>query len=162
MNENTLVSDLIESPGKWNVELIQQSFLSPDSELILTLPLSPFNHNDSWLWHYNKNGIYLVRSGYNLAVDIDSSGPSSSSEVLSTWWKAFWALKIPRKILIFGWRGYHEILPTTKDCTTEMCLCIAVVLCVVLGMIQMHMQNFLVPFLTRSLGTVRISICNRP
>ncbi|KAK1363926.1 hypothetical protein POM88_039487 [Heracleum sosnowskyi] len=60
-----------------------------------------FNHSDSCLWHYNKNGCYTVRSGYNLALRVDRERPSSSSE-------------IPRKILTFGWRGFPEILPTTK------------------------------------------------
>lgn len=78
-----MVSELIELRGKWNINLIQQSYLIPGSELILILPLSPFNHNNTWLWNYNKNGSYSVRSEYNLAVNTDKSGPSSSSEVLA-------------------------------------------------------------------------------
>lgn len=45
---------------------------------------------------------------------MDKYVPSSSSDMISTWWKSFWTIKIPRKIQIFAWRGYHEILPTTK------------------------------------------------
>ncbi|KAK1378467.1 zf-RVT domain-containing protein [Heracleum sosnowskyi] len=114
LNEEMKVSELIQQPGKWNRDLIQQLYLIPDSQLILSVPLSPFDHEDSWLWHYNKNGSYSVKSGYKLALSVDRSSPSSSSEVLSAWWKAFWAIQIPKKILIFGWRGFHEILPTTK------------------------------------------------
>ncbi|KAK1356477.1 hypothetical protein POM88_049733 [Heracleum sosnowskyi] len=33
---------------------------------------------------------------------INLASPSSSAEVLSTWWKSFWGIKVPRKILIFG------------------------------------------------------------
>ncbi|KAF4370863.1 hypothetical protein G4B88_012663 [Cannabis sativa] len=51
-------------------------------------------------------------SGYNTAMTLDKSLPSSASDVFSTWWKQFWGLKIPRKILHFAWRGFHEILPT--------------------------------------------------
>ncbi|KAM6582651.1 hypothetical protein CsatB_009653 [Cannabis sativa] len=45
-------------------------------------------------------------------MTLDKSLPSSASDVFSTWWKQFWGLKIPRKILHFAWRGFHEILPT--------------------------------------------------
>lgn len=114
LSENMKVSEIIEAPGKWNVDLIQQIFLVPDAELILTIPLSPFNHNDSWLWHYNSNGCYTVKSGYNLAIENGVDAPSSSSDALAVWWKAYWAVRVPQKILIFGWKGYHEILPTIK------------------------------------------------
>lgn len=67
LNDNMKVSELLQQPGKWNKGLIQQCFLNPDSQLILTIPLSSFDHTDAWLWHYSKNGIYSVRSGYNLA-----------------------------------------------------------------------------------------------
>ncbi|XP_063941729.1 uncharacterized protein LOC135149875 isoform X2 [Daucus carota subsp. sativus] len=108
------VTEFIQQPGMWNSELIQQLFLTPDSELILSIPLSPFDHPDSWFWHYSRNGNYSVKSGYMMAISNSKSGDSSSSDVVSKWWKAFWAVKIPRKILLFAWRGYHEILPTWK------------------------------------------------
>lgn len=59
VNQNMMVSELIQQPGKWDRELIQQSYLVPDFQLILSIPLSPFNHSDSWMWHYNKSGIYI-------------------------------------------------------------------------------------------------------
>lgn len=108
------VSDFIIEQGKWNRDEIKQSFLTPDIQLIQTIPLSLFNHSDSWLWHYTNNGSYSVRSGYNLAASMKVSGPSTSSDVLSSWWKSFWTIKIPHKILLFGWRGFHEILPTVS------------------------------------------------
>lgn len=60
LNSDRRVSELIQEPGKWNSVLIEQMYMSPDSQLILTLSLSPFDHVDSWLWHYNKNGNYSV------------------------------------------------------------------------------------------------------
>ncbi|KAM6550760.1 hypothetical protein CsatB_000568 [Cannabis sativa] len=106
------VSDIIESPGKWNNEVVNQYFNVADAECILSIPLSLFNHEDSWFWHYTNHGSYSVGSGYNLAMTVDKFQPSSASDVFSLWWKQFWGLKIPRKILHFAWRGYHEILPT--------------------------------------------------
>lgn len=103
LNENMEVSELIQQLGKWNSDLIQQSYLAPDYQVILTIPLSLFNHKDSWLWHYTNNGIYSVKSGYKVAKSAGESGPSSSSNVITTWWKAFWTIKILKKIMIFGW-----------------------------------------------------------
>ena len=45
---------------------------------------------------------------------MDTALPSSSVTLIAMWWKSFWGIKIPRKILHFSWRGYHEILPTLK------------------------------------------------
>lgn len=139
INETMKVSNLIQQPGKWNSELIQQCFLIPVSQLILKIPLSPFDHSDAWLWHYSKNGNYSVKSGYKLAINLNKSDPSSSTEVFSAWWKDFWAIKIPKKILMFAWRGYHEILPT------EMYLLIVIVHFVDLVKTLMHTQSFGAP-----------------
>lgn len=114
LHEEMKVSEFFQQPGLWNDELIHQHFLGLDSELILQIPLSPYDHSDSWCWNYTKNGYYSVRSGYNLAIRLDRSGTSTLAVMLSAWWKEFWATKIPRKMLLFGWRGFHEILPTTK------------------------------------------------
>ncbi|XP_062079895.1 uncharacterized protein LOC133784618 [Humulus lupulus] len=73
-----------------------------------------FETPDSWLWHYTNHGNYSVKSGYNLASAMDTALPSSSVTLIAIWWKSFGGIKIPRKILHFAWRGYHEIFPTLK------------------------------------------------
>ncbi|XP_074336410.1 uncharacterized protein LOC141673557 [Apium graveolens] len=87
LHEEMKVSDFFQQPGLWNNELIRQPFLVPDSELILQIPLSPYDHSDSWCWHYTRIGYYSVRSGYNLAISLDRSGTSTSANVLSAWGK---------------------------------------------------------------------------
>ncbi|KAF4404489.1 hypothetical protein G4B88_005875, partial [Cannabis sativa] len=52
------------------------------------------------------------KSGYNLAIGGANLQPSSSNEVMAAWWSSYWAIKIPKKILHFGWKGFHEILPS--------------------------------------------------
>ncbi|XP_074346736.1 uncharacterized protein LOC141685541 [Apium graveolens] len=113
VNDNLKVSELIQLPGMWNNGLIQQIYLSLDAQLISIIPLSPLDHTDLWMWHYSMNGNYSVRSGYNLALNANTTS-HSSSDTLSSWWRMFWEIRIPRKILIFGWRGFQEILSTTK------------------------------------------------
>ncbi|XP_062089465.1 uncharacterized protein LOC133795999 [Humulus lupulus] len=108
------VHDLFETPGSWNMIRVQQFFNAADAQNILTIPLTQFDHPDSWLWHYTNHGNYTIKSGYNLASAMDTALPSSSVTLIAMWWKYFWGIKIPRKILHFAWRGYHEIFPTLK------------------------------------------------
>ena len=43
--------------------------LSPlDWELIGDIPLSTFPQEEYWAWHYEKSGIFSVRSAYRLLV----------------------------------------------------------------------------------------------
>lgn len=65
------------------MEMIRKNYLIPDSKLILTIPLSPFEYSDSWFWHYNSNGCYSVRSGNNIAINESKADPSSSSDVMA-------------------------------------------------------------------------------
>lgn len=45
-NDKMKVTEFILQPSKWNFELIQQSYPIPYFQIILTLPLSPFDHSD--------------------------------------------------------------------------------------------------------------------
>ncbi|KAF4398578.1 hypothetical protein G4B88_013667 [Cannabis sativa] len=107
-----MVSELIEQSGQWNIDLIRQVFSTPDSQLILSIPITLYEHDDDWLWHFTSHGHYSVKSGYNLAIGGENLQPSSSNEVMAAWWSSYWAIKIPKKILHFGWKGFHEILPS--------------------------------------------------
>ncbi|KAM6584731.1 hypothetical protein CsatB_011733 [Cannabis sativa] len=107
-----MVSELIEQSGQWNIDLIHQVFSTPDSQLILSIPITMYEHDDDWLWHFTSHGHYSVKSGYNLAIGGENLQPSSSNEVMAAWWSSYWAIKIPKKILHFGWKGFHEILPS--------------------------------------------------
>ncbi|XP_062119272.1 uncharacterized protein LOC133833024 [Humulus lupulus] len=105
------VHDLIETPGSWNMIRVQQLFNVADAQNILTIPLTQFDHPDSWLGHYTNHGNYSVKSGFNLASAMEIALPSSSVTLIAMWWKSFWGIKI---LLHFAWRGYHEIFPTLK------------------------------------------------
>jgi hypothetical protein len=39
-----------------------------DKELILSIPLSTCVQDDSWTWHYDKKGVFIVQSAYRLLV----------------------------------------------------------------------------------------------
>ncbi|KAK2635239.1 hypothetical protein Ddye_030031 [Dipteronia dyeriana] len=56
--------------GGWNVNLVHESFLSADADLILSLPLSNSVVEDSLLWHFETSGCYTVRSGYRVGCSM--------------------------------------------------------------------------------------------
>ncbi|KAL9687784.1 hypothetical protein QQ045_032191 [Rhodiola kirilowii] len=77
---------------------------------------SGIDSNGDRTWSSSADGTYTVRGGYNLLSEIqrqstNSGGETSRPSVISSFWKTFWRLPIPRKIKIFGWRCYHNVLP---------------------------------------------------
>lgn len=87
LGSNAKVSDLLLSSGAWDSEKILQSFVAFDAERILRIPRGPDMLEDKLVWHYSKDGIYSVKSGYWLA-SFDIQGSSSSvAEALKVFWK---------------------------------------------------------------------------
>ena len=61
--DNWKVSDFI-SNGLWNLDKLN-SFLWPiDVVEILSIPLGRVPREDVLMWHFDKTGVYTVRSGY--------------------------------------------------------------------------------------------------
>lgn len=57
---------LILELGLWNARLFFEIFSPIDSKVIESIPLSIVSCEDEVLWHYAKNGDYLVHIGYHL------------------------------------------------------------------------------------------------
>ncbi|KAK3222717.1 hypothetical protein Dsin_009742 [Dipteronia sinensis] len=106
------VSSLKMSLGGWNTKLICESFIADDADLILSLPCSAQSVPDSILWHYDKFGVYSVRSAYHLGCTVPSNPSSFGLSSSESWWKALWRIKVPSKIKIFMWRASNNWLPT--------------------------------------------------
>lgn len=111
----TTVNELI-SPidGRWDEQLIRDIFWEIDAERILKIPL----HNgreDLVAWHFNRSGIFSVRSAYHKQwehkyggrPETIQAGGSAHAKV----WKDLWKLKVPNKIKIFGWRALRGFIP---------------------------------------------------
>lgn len=67
------VCDLINPiTWQWRVELSESMFLphalASDQEEIKKIPLSPSEAEDVLVWHYEKSGIFSVRSAYHMCV----------------------------------------------------------------------------------------------
>ena len=75
--------------------------------------------DDSITWHFDKKGIFSVKSAYKVAVDNaereSSHGQTSTSrrngEATDFEWKKIWALPLPNKVLHFVWRMATYSLP---------------------------------------------------
>ncbi|CAM8915895.1 unnamed protein product [Rhodiola kirilowii] len=87
------------------------------------------------LWKFSSSGCVDVASAYKAATElyINDQGfvpESSDQRCIKSFWKMLWKLPLPRKIKVFGWRSYHDALPTgqclyKKGMTdlVECCIC---------------------------------------
>ncbi|CAN6697763.1 unnamed protein product [Malus baccata var. baccata] len=73
--EGTKVSDLIDpATNSWRTEKISNGFNRDDVLPILSIPLSQVGIDDRLVWHYTTNGVYLVKFGYGLAINLMEDG----------------------------------------------------------------------------------------
>ncbi|KAL5861015.1 hypothetical protein ACOSQ4_002311 [Xanthoceras sorbifolium] len=94
------VCDLISASGGWNSIFIKSNFSCIDAEAILALPYPSAIVPDRLIWHYNKDGLFTVKSGYLLA-EVSSSACCSDSSKLFGWWNFLWKLQVLSKVKTF-------------------------------------------------------------
>ena len=75
---------------------------------IASIPLRRRHNGDRLIWHFSRNGIYTVKSGYRLAIDLEGC----KGERLPGEWATLWKLQVPPKVKAFLWRACQNILPT--------------------------------------------------
>ena len=74
------MADLIEQEsGKWKTQVIKNSFLPFEVQQIKAIPLCASAQSDSLYWSWEKNGVYLVKSGYKLIFEDSRSEAASGS-----------------------------------------------------------------------------------
>ena len=106
------VSDLIDKERHcWDISKLDSIFLPLDEEFILSIPISMRGGNDCLSWHYDKHGMYTVKSGYWLASTLSLEDSPSSISKSQRWWKSLWHLNIPPKIKVFIWRVCSKVIP---------------------------------------------------
>ena len=68
-------------------------------------------------WLLNSDGVYSVRFGYRLLLDMDlNEQPSSSDHTISKrLWKGIWNLKVPNKVKNLIWRAGSDSLPLKSN-----------------------------------------------
>jgi hypothetical protein len=101
------VSEFIDrTTATWNCEKLKECFLPMDVEAILNLPLSTRNQQDEWAWHYDRKGIFTVRSAYKMLVHtktsreawLEGSASSSDTKKVEKQWTSLWRIQVPSKI----------------------------------------------------------------
>ena len=115
------VSELIDpESGDWDRQLIKSIFWEEDVIRILRIPVKQ-DIEDLLAWHYDKNGIFSVKSAYHVLDDGrtrdrcrqrgEGSGSTTSPKAPEFSWKRIWQLRCPPKIRHFLWRFTHNSLP---------------------------------------------------
>jgi hypothetical protein len=79
-----------------------------DVQRILNIPLSNSMMEDFVSWHYNKSGVFTVKSSYHIEWDhqhgrkIRRTNVFGSSSALPVW-KTIWSMRVPTKTKIHCW-----------------------------------------------------------
>lgn len=112
----TKVAELIDpATNTWDTNLVYQTF---NAEIILQIPVQE-HASDVIAWHFDKKGVFSVKSAYKVAVDCEgrestqglASTSASQGEAPDFDWKRLWALPLPSKVLHFLWRLATYSLP---------------------------------------------------
>lgn len=107
------VSQFIEPNGNtWREELVCEAFNQEEAQIVLGIPLSRFAMRDRATWHYTGNGMYTVKSGYEIALELRRNGQlgsrlegeGSTRERRKEVWKSVWRLPCQGKIKHFVWK----------------------------------------------------------
>lgn len=53
-------------PGVWDENKLDTCFLSLDQKVIRSIPLSINPRQGKLIWHYEKEKVYSVKSGYHI------------------------------------------------------------------------------------------------
>lgn len=120
-NPPQLVSDLIDEPSKsWNRQRIVEHLQPPDVPFVVNIPISVRNIEDSWAWHYERSGIFTVRSAYRLLVDtkkrredwLEGRPAASNTSTIQGQWRKLWKVRVPGTVKQFAWRLALSSIPT--------------------------------------------------
>uniref|UniRef100_A0A803QGE0 Reverse transcriptase domain-containing protein n=1 Tax=Cannabis sativa TaxID=3483 RepID=A0A803QGE0_CANSA len=97
---------------EWDEEIVQDVFNEDDAAVILGIPLAAGEARDSWYWFKERDGVYSVKSAYQLLMNQVTNAEVSDTD--SMFWKNLWSLKVPPTVKDVLWRAVSNCLPTRK------------------------------------------------
>jgi hypothetical protein len=115
---------MIPERHEWDEQLLRIILYPHDVHVVLKVRLSERVMEDFVAWYYEKSGIFLVRSAYHLAVQLDranqnmagcSSWPDGNRPIYNGIWKA----AVPPKIHVFAWCLSQDSLATQTNQKTQ-------------------------------------------
>ncbi|XP_024164679.1 uncharacterized protein LOC112171781 [Rosa chinensis] len=117
--EDFMVADLIDREnGEWLPYLLDELFTNGEVANIASIPLSLRCVEDRLIWHFDRRGIYNVKSGYcvfnkaQTALEMATSSMAVERGAWRQYWQMIWGANVPPKVRVFMWRLLKEILPT--------------------------------------------------
>jgi 5-methylcytosine-specific restriction endonuclease McrA len=107
-----------------------------DAEEVLKIRLTERRDEDFIAWQYEKNGIFLVKCAYRLALEGEQAnkrqeGSSSSADGSRSLYNEIWMAQVPPKVHIFAWKPTLEGLAT--QCNRKKCTLIDDAMCHICG-----------------------------
>jgi hypothetical protein len=102
-----MVSELIDHQTKtWDLLKLQKFFYPMDIEVISNVPLCHRVAVDFWAWHWEKSGVFSVRSCYRVLAAtkrvredwLDERSSSSRSANEGKLWERLWKIEVPSKV----------------------------------------------------------------
>ena len=86
---------------------MRSTFITPDAEAILNIPIRRGRGDDSFAWAFERSGNYAVKSAYRALVNQNerlalkegtATGASTDDKQM---WTALWKLKVIPKVRVF-------------------------------------------------------------
>ncbi|KAE8785882.1 hypothetical protein D1007_40399 [Hordeum vulgare] len=116
-----MVAKLIDPVTRsWDRTALEVNFYPMDMKAILNFPLSSSIQCDSWAWHYEKKGTFLVWSAYRMLASIkqqrtdwlEHTGGHSETASDCRSSTRLWGALVPSKVKVFSWRLTRTSIPT--------------------------------------------------
>ena len=79
---------------------------------------------DKLVWKHTQNGVFSVKSGYQVEIHeavSNFSSPSTSYSVALGFWKLIWHLDCPPKIRRFWWKACCNALASGENLYVRKC-----------------------------------------
>ncbi|CAN1782224.1 Putative ribonuclease H protein At1g65750 [Linum perenne] len=95
--------------GGWDMEKLSRSLpAAAVAQIAAIAPPAATRGEDTWAWGEESNGIFSIRSAYDLITN-------AGNLISVVDWKAIWSWKGPQQIRQFLWLAMHEKLLTNKE-----------------------------------------------
>uniref|UniRef100_A0A803PL05 Reverse transcriptase domain-containing protein n=1 Tax=Cannabis sativa TaxID=3483 RepID=A0A803PL05_CANSA len=114
IGDNKVASLMQVDHLRWDEDVVHDLFNDRDRVLILGIPLPNTNLNDRWSWKFESSGYYSVKSAYRHLTQAEHDTSQAGD-----FWKNYWKIKAPPKVLHFGWRAISGSLPTRTQLQTK-------------------------------------------
>ena len=96
---------------------IDRCFLPFEAAKIKSLLVCMTPQEDILIWPKSKEGVYTVKSGYQLLCEMEDREMASASTIGGNkkFWADLWKLRVPNKVKTFAWRVCTNSLLTMEN-----------------------------------------------